>query len=460
MKTLKVRIEDKTVLVLEEEGHIGDKIDLKNLESIDDSFINKAIENKKDEIYQNKLNENNKLLETEYKLNLQKEIKSKEKEVLDYKNKFESIQSKYNDLENLKNKEIENLKESIKNQYILEISNLKTEIDSINNNIKLNEEKTILELENKYNDLIHKNENEYNNNINKLKDENNNNIKSLEQEVEKYKNTLSLKEDEIKQIKEYKQKLSTKNIGESLEKFCENEFNLIRSFSFPNAIFEKDTKAINNSKGDFIYRDFDEVGNEITSIMFEMKNESEETEKKQKNDKFFKKLDNDRTNNKCEYAVLVTTLEEDNELYNQGILDISHKYKKMYVIRPQFFIPIIGLIKNASLNSLESRLELEEYKNQSIDLVNFQNNLNTFKDVFGKNFKNANDRFNDAIKEIDKSIDALTKVKNNLTTSLKHLNAANNHCDELQIKKLTKNAPSIKQYFDNLNNNNNNNNNN
>jgi hypothetical protein len=237
---------------------------------------------------------------------------------------------------------------------------------------------------------------------------------------------------------------STKMIGESLEQHCLNEFNQIRMTAFPTAYFEKDNDAKTVSKGDFIFRENTEDGVELVSIMFEMKNEADETKTKHKNEDFFKELDKDRREKNCEYAVLVSTLEMENEYYNTGIVDVSYRYPKMYVIRPQLFIPMITLIRNASLNSLQYKREIKVMKEEQLDIFNFQENLEAFKTGFNKNFKDASERFQDAINGIDKTIDQLEKIKKALLTSEKHLNAANNKIEDVTIKKLTKNAPSVR----------------
>ena len=271
-------------------------------------------------------------------------------------------------------------------------------------------------------------------------------IKTLK---EGYESKIKDKDEQIEYYKDFKARQSTKMIGESLEQHCLNQFNSLRMTAFPNAYFEKDNDARTGSKGDFIFRDFVD-GIEYISIMFEMKNEAEETKTKHKNEDFFKELDKDRKEKKCEYAVLVSMLESDNELYNNGIVDVSYKYPKMYVIRPQFFIPLITLLKNAAMNSLQYKRELQIVRNQQLDLYNFESNLNDFKMGFAKNFKDASDRFADAINGIDKTIEQLEKIKKALTTSEKHLNAANNKLDDVTIKKLTKNAPSVLKMFEDL----------
>ena len=257
------------------------------------------------------------------------------------------------------------------------------------------------------------------------------------------------KEEQIEYYKDFKARQSTKMIGESLEQHCLNQFNALRMTAFPNAYFEKDNDARTGSKGDFIFRDYVD-GTEYISIMFEMKNEADETKTKHKNEDFFKELDKDRNEKKCEYAVLVSLLENDSELYNNGIVDVSYKYPKMYVIRPQFFIPIITLLKNAAMNSLQYQKELAIVKNQQLDLVHFEENMETFKVGFARNFDLASRKFEDAINEIDKSIAQLQKVKESLLSSQNNLRLANDKAQDLSIKKLTKNAPSVKQMFESL----------
>jgi hypothetical protein len=240
-------------------------------------------------------------------------------------------------------------------------------------------------------------------------------------------------------------------LGETLEQHCEIEFNRIRSVAFPNAYFEKDNDVRGGSKGDYIYRESSTDGTEFISIMFEMKNEADETSTKHKNEDFFKKLDKDRKEKNCEYAVLVSLLESDNELYNGGIVDVSHKYEKMYVIRPQFFIPIISILRNAALNSLSYKQELAVIKNQNIDITNFEKNLLDFQDKFGKNYQLASKHFFEAIEEIDKTIDHLLKVRKELVGSEKQLKLANDKAQDISIEKLTKNNPTMQAKFAELN---------
>lgn len=266
-----------------------------------------------------------------------------------------------------------------------------------------------------------------------------------------YEDRLKLKDEQIEYYKDFKARQSTKMVGESLEQHCMNQFNSIRMTAFPNAYFEKDNDARSGSKGDFIFREAGADGTEFISIMFEMKNEMDETATKHKNEDFFKELDKDRRQKNCEYAVLVSLLEIDNELYNNGIVDVSYKYEKMYVIRPQFFIPMITLLRNAALNSLQYKQELQVVKNQQIDILHFEENMNAFKEGFARNYRIASDRFKTAIDEIDKTITHLQKTKDALLSSENNLRLANNKADDLSIKKLTKNAPAVREMFEELN---------
>ena len=267
--------------------------------------------------------------------------------------------------------------------------------------------------------------------------------------AEKHKGELRLRDEEIERLKDFKARQSTKMVGESLEQHCMTQFNQIRMTAFPNAYFEKDNDARTGSKGDFIFREASE-GTEFISIMFEMKNEMDETATKHKNEDFFRELDKDRREKKCEYAVLVSLLESDNELYNNGIVDVSYRYPKMFVIRPQFFIPIISLLRNAAMNALAYQKKLAEVQNQQLDLYHFEENLSTFKSSFADSFRKASERYNDAIQGIDKAIAALTKIRENLVKSENHLNAANNKLDDVSVKKLTKNAPTVRALLEEI----------
>ena len=256
------------------------------------------------------------------------------------------------------------------------------------------------------------------------------------------------REREILRIQDMKAQLSTKMLGESLEQHCEIEFNRLRPTAFPHAYFEKDNEVIEGTKGDFVFRDFDEEGNEIISIMFEMKNEADDSANRKTNESHFKKLDADRKKKNCEYAVLVSLLEPENELYNAGITDVSYRFEKMYVIRPQFFIPIITLLRNAALSSLQYRKELALVRQQNIDVTNFEDQLADFKDKFGRNYRIASQKFQKAIEEIDKSIDHLQKIKDNLIGSENQLRLANDKAEDLTVKKLTRKNPTMKALLD------------
>ena len=259
-----------------------------------------------------------------------------------------------------------------------------------------------------------------------------------------------MKDEEIALRKDMKLKLSTKMIGETLEQHCENEFNKLRATAFQEAYFEKDNDSRSGSKGDFIYRQSDETGNEIISIMFEMKNEGDETSAKKRNEDFLKELDKDRTEKKCEYAVLVSLIEAESELYNSGIVDVSHKYAKMYVVRPQFFIPIITLLRNAAMNSMKYKAELALIRSQNIDITDFEENLNSFREGFARNYDLASKKFKQAIEEIDKTIDHLQKTKDALLSSENNFRLANNKAEDLSIKKLTRDNATMTAKFEAL----------
>ena len=326
--------------------------------------------------------------------------------------------------------------EKMKAQRDADIRLLKTKIDAAETEKKLALSDAVNKLE-KERDLL----------ANELKSKDTEQ-KLLESSLkEKYEIELKSKDEAIAFYKDMKAKLSTKMVGETLEQHCEIEFNRLRATAFQNAYFEKDNVARSGSKGDYIYREKDEEGNEVISIMFEMKNEGDETATKKKNEDFLKELDKDRTEKKCEYAVLVSLLEADSELYNTGIVDVSHKYPKMYVIRPQFFIPIITLLRNAALNSLKYKSELALVRAQSIDITNFEDNINSFKEGFAKNYELASRRFQTAIDEIDKTIDHLQKTKEALLSSENNLRLANNKAEDLTVKRLTRGNPTMTAKF-------------
>ncbi len=360
----------------------------------------------------------------------EEDLKQRQQDKID-KALFESRTSYEKEINDLKTllAETQHEKESIVKDLSNEIDKLKIEKDSAIKEAVRDKESEIKDL---------KRDIEENKTQNELK------MKNIE---EAYAIQLKNKDEEIERVKEYKLKQSTKMVGENLERFCENEFNKLRATGFQNAYFEKDNDAKSGSKGDFIFRDyFEDV--EYISIMFEMKNENDETKTKHKNEHFFAELDKDRNEKGCEYAVLVSMLESDNELYNTGIVDVSYKYEKMYVIRPQFFIPMITLLRNAAMNNMHAKKELAIMQRKNIDVTTFEDQLNKFKTDFGRNYRLANERFEDAIKEIDNTIENLKKVKEALRLSDKNLRIANDNLDGLTVHKLTKNNPTMQQMFE------------
>lgn len=332
------------------------------------------------------------------------------------------------------------------NKKELEISQLKAQISQADTEKQLALEEAVNEVEKERDGLLNK--------LNILELEKQNLKTSLEQqftlELQNKDNIIKYKDDEIARTRDMKQRLSTKMLGESLEQHCEIEFNKLRPTAFQQAFFEKDNDVSTGSKGDYIYRETDDAGNEIISIMFEMKNEGDGTVTKKRNEDFLKELDKDRTQKKCEYAVLVSCLEADSEYYNSGIVDMSHRYNKMYVVRPQFFIPIITLLRNAAMNSLKYKAELAIARSQNIDITNFEEKINSFRDGFGKNYELASRRYNEAVASIDKSIKELQKVKDSLLSSENNLRLANDKAQELSIKRLTHGNPTMKARFDQL----------
>lgn len=353
--------------------------------------------------------------------------------------------------------EIANLKNEIKmcelditnkieKKYSEELSKKNVEITGLKSEIKLKDTEKELALK----DVLREKEKEIETLNTKLEMDKKESLIKEQNLKEKYEEKIKDKDEQIAYYKDFKTRQSTKMIGESLEQHCSNEFNKLRPL-FKNVYFEKDNDIKTGSKGDFIFREYDEDETEIISIMFEMKNESLETTSKHKNEDFFKELDKDRKEKKCEYAVLVSMLEIDNDYYNNGIVDVSHKYPKMYVIRPQFFIPLITLLRNASLKSLEYKKELQMVQNQNIDIANFEENMNNFKSAFGRNYRLASEKFKKAIDEIDKTIDHLQKTKEALLSSENNLRLANNKAEDLTIKKLTNGNETMQKMFDDLN---------
>ena len=351
----------------------------------------------------------------------------------------------------IKNQEISTLKAN--NELLL--TQKLAEKDQALSDMRSKVENTEIEKKLAVNEAVQKIEKERDDLLNTLKNkdlEKENSENSLKQqystEIQSKEAIIRFKDEEITRVKDMKTRLSTKMIGESLEQHCENEFNKLRATAFQKAHFEKDNNASSGSKGDYIYRENDASGNEIISIMFEMKNEADQTATKKKNEDFFNELDKDRLEKKCEYAVLVSLLEADSELYNSGIVDVSYKKDKMYVVRPQFFIPIITILRNAAMNALTYKAELALIKSQNVDISNFENQLDDFRNSFGKNYRLASEKFMVAIESIDKSIAALQKTKDNLLGSQDNLRLANNKAEDLTIKKLTRGNPTIKAKFD------------
>lgn len=388
----------------------------------------------------------------------EEELKRREKEFTKEKNsELEKLENKLNlkntiELSN-KDKEIEKLKNDIdkkelevSNEFKQQISDKDMEIEKLKNQIKQNETENKLALK----DAIQEKESEISN-LKKQIELNEKEYQLKEQNLkESHEKEIKTKNQEIELYKDMKLKLSTKMIGESLEQHCKNQYNEFLRPVLKNAYFEKDNDAKSGSKGDFIFRDKTDDEIEFISIMFEMKNEADETATKHKNEDFFKELDKDRREKKCEYAVLVSMLEKDNDYYNAGIVDVSYKYEKMYVIRPQSFITIINILRNAGLKSIDAKRELIQIQNQNIDISHFEENMNNFKDAFSRNFKLACDKFDTAVEEIDKSIQHLQKIKDNLLGSKNQLRLANDKAEDLSIKKLTAGSPSIAEKFEEL----------
>lgn len=352
-----------------------------------------------------------------------------------------------------KDKQLTELKAKTDTELAKQLAQKETEIAEMKSKIQNAETEKKLEIS----EAVKKLEKERDNLANEVKTkelEKNNLENSLKQqfttELQNKDAIIKYKDDEIARVKDMKLKLSTKMLGETLEQHCEIEFNKLRATAFQNAYFEKDNDSSGGTKGDFIYKETDGEGNEIISIMFEMKNENDATTTKKRNEDFFAKLDKDRKDKNCEYAILVSLLELENEFYNSGIVDVSHRFEKMYVIRPQYFIPIITLLRNAAMNSLKYKQELNLIRNQNVDITNFEDKINKFRDGFSKNFISASTHFQKAIEEIDKSIARMQKVKQELTTSENQLRLANQKAEDLTIKKLTYGNPTMKAKFQEL----------
>lgn len=410
------------------------QIDEQDYESIVKQIRDKEFEQEiklREEQYKKDKEQTIKIMEIEASKKLEEELSKKKLEIVNLQRQIETTEQeiklttekKYT--EEIKQKEIEITK--LKGEIQLKNTEKELALKEITNN----KDKEIEALNTK----IETNKNEY-----LIKEQ------SLK---EKYEEKIKDKDEQIAYYKDFKARQSTKMIGESLEQHCNNEFNKIRPL-FKNVYFEKDNDARTGSKGDFIFREEDLDGTEIISIMFEMKNEADMTATKHKNEDFFKELDKDRKEKNCEYAVLVSLLEIDNEYYNNGIVDVSHKFEKMYVIRPQFFIPLITLLRGAALKSLKYKKQLQIVQNQNVDISRFEDKLNNFKDTFGRNYRLASEKFNKAIEEIDKTIDHLQKTKENLLSSENNLRLANNKAEDLTIKRLTSGNETMREMFANL----------
>ena len=419
------------------------KIDEQNYDSIlkqvRDHEFQKELENRKQQ-YENEKNAAVEITKKELERVMNDKVNNLNIEIINLKNE---LKNKNDMQESLLN----NTKMHTENEYKDIINDLNQKISNLQNDIKLKDTENKVKID----DIINKKDKDINELKNKIELDGKE-YKIREQSLkDSYENKLKSKDEMIDYYKDLKAKQSTKMIGETLEQHCSYEFNKLRPL-FKNAYFEKDNDVKTGSKGDFIFRDYDDNNNEIVSIMFEMKNEADTTSTKHKNEDFFKELDKDRKEKNCEYAVLVSLLEIDNDYYNDGIVDVSHKYDKMYVIRPQFFIPIITLIRSASLKSLEYKKQLIEVKNQNIDISHFEENINSFKEGFSRNYRIASEKFKKAIEEIDKTIDHLQKTKDALISSENNLRLANNKADDLTIKRLTTNNPTMSKMFEDIKN--------
>ena len=432
MKKLKVSIQDEHTLVLQEDGQKGDVIDLRSIHEtdIDASTIASVVNSIKKDTFNAEVAKVREQVEREKAL----EAKLKEQELLE---KVNSLKLEKESVAKLAEANARNASQADIAKREAEVAELRAQLQA-----------TITEKQLAVTEAVTRVERERDQLLNELKN------KDAEKQLlesslkDKYSTELKNKDEMIAYYKDMKAKLSTKMVGETLEQHCEIEFEKLRASAFQRAEFGKDNDASSGSKGDYIYRETDERGTEVISIMFEMKNENDETATKKTNESFLKELDKDRREKRCEYAVLVSLLEADNELYNTGIVDKSHVFEKMYVVRPQFFIPIITLLRNAALNSLKYKQELALVQSQNIDVTNFESQLSDFRDSFGRSYRLASERFSDAVASIDKSIAQLQKTKENLLKSEDHYRIANNKADELTVKKLTRNNPTMREKFE------------
>ena len=447
MKKLKVSIQDEHMLVLQEPGQKGDLIDLTSIHEtdIDASTVTSVVNSIKKDAFNEALRKEREQLEQKMAL----EARLKEQEL---QQKIQTLQQEKESAAKLAEAHAKSASQNDVAKKDAEIAELRARLQATATEKQLAVTEVASKLEKERDVLLRS--------LEKERDELANNLKSKEAEQqllasnlkEKYENELKSKDEMIAYYKDMKARLSTKMVGETLEQHCEIEFEKLRATAFQRAEFGKDNDASSGSKGDYIYRETDEHGTEIISIMFEMKNENETTSTKKRNDDFLKELDKDRREKKCEYAVLVSLLEADNDLYNNGIVDKSHAYEKMYVIRPQFFIPMITLLRNAAFNSLKYKQELALVREQNIDITNFEESMETFKQGFSRNYDLASRKFSDAIDGIDKTIKQLEKTKQSLLSSENNLRLANDKAQDLTIKKLTRNNPTMAEKFKELEN--------
>ncbi len=445
MKKLKVSIQDEHMLVLQEPGQKGDLIDLTSIHEtdIDASTVTSVVNSIKKDAFNEALRKEREQLEQKMAL----EARLKEQEL---QQKIQTLQQEKESAAKLAEAHAKSASQNDVAKKDAEIAELRARLQATATEKQLAVTEVASKLEKERDVLLRS--------LEKERDELANNLKSKEAEQQllasnlkqKYENELKSKDEMIAYYKDMKARLSTKMVGETLEQHCEIEFEKLRATAFQRAEFGKDNDASSGSKGDYIYRETDEHGTEIISIMFEMKNENETTSTKKRNDDFLKELDKDRREKKCEYAVLVSLLEADNDLYNNGIVDKSHAYEKMYVIRPQFFIPMITLLRNAAFNSLKYKQELALVREQNIDITNFEESMETFKQGFSRNYDLASRKFSDAIDGIDKTIKQLEKTKQALLSSENNLRLANDKAQDLTIKKLTRNNPTMAEKFSEL----------
>jgi len=439
MKKVKVSIQDEHTLVLQEPAEKGDLIDLKSIHEtdIDASTVTSVVNSIKRDAFQDALNKEKATLENKLAL----EAQLREQSLQD---RIKSLEQEKDSAAKLAEANAKNASQTDLAKKEAEIAELRAQLNATTTEKQLAVTEAVARVEKERDQLA---------NDLKSKDTERQLLESSLKEkflgdLKAKDDIIKIKDEEIEFRKDMKAKLSTKMVGETLEQHCEIEFEKLRATAFQRAEFGKDNDARTGSKGDYIYREHDEHGTEIISIMFEMKNENDETATKKTNESFLKELDKDRREKGCEYAVLVTLLEAESELYNSGIVDKSHQFDKMYVIRPQFFIPMITLLRNAALNSLKYKSELAEVREQNIDIANFEDNMNEFKLSFSRNTDLAFDQYTKAIEEIDKSIDRLTKVKDNLMKSGNNLRLANNKAQDLSIKKLTRGNPTMQAKFE------------